>query len=101
SWQNELEQKISQSKSACVFVGPNGFGSWQQREKNLALDKQAGESTYRVIPVILPGNNDPTLGFLGLNTWIDLREEANTDLLLKAIHSTRHTHQRRNGNRTH
>ncbi|MFK7847917.1 MAG: toll/interleukin-1 receptor domain-containing protein, partial [Rhodothermales bacterium] len=47
SWQNELEQKISQSKSACVFVGPNGFGSWQQREKNLALDKQAGESTYR------------------------------------------------------
>ena len=48
------------------------MGPWQQREKDLALDRQARTPTFSVIPVLLPGA-DPALGFLSLNTWADLR----------------------------
>ncbi|MEM8489125.1 MAG: toll/interleukin-1 receptor domain-containing protein, partial [Bacteroidota bacterium] len=87
SWINELEQKLGQSKCLCVFIGPHGLGNWQQREKNLGLDRQAAKSAYRVIPVILPGNSDPSLGFLSLNTWIDLRK--NLDDVAPLVHAIR------------
>ena len=48
------------------------MGRWQQREQYLALDRQAQNPSFPVIPVLLPGT-DPALGFLSLNTWIDLR----------------------------
>ena len=44
------------------------MGSWQKREKERALDRQANESGFSVIPVLLPGVDDPALDFLGLNT---------------------------------
>ncbi len=47
------------------------MGRWQQRELQLALDRQAA-SGMPVVPVLLPGA-DPPLGFLSLNTWVDLR----------------------------
>ncbi len=39
----------------------------------MALDRQARNPSFPVVPVLLPGA-DPPLGFLSLNTWIDLRE---------------------------
>ena len=49
------------------------MGPWQQREMNVALERQGKEAGFPVIPVLLSGS-DPGLGFLGLNTWVDLRE---------------------------
>jgi formylglycine-generating enzyme required for sulfatase activity len=64
------------------------MGSWQQREHYLALDRQAQDAAFGVIPVILP-NADPALGFLSLNTWVDLRngvdDAASMDLLAAAV----------------
>src|SRR5262245_39164902 len=48
------------------------MGPWQQREVNMALERQAREREFPVIPVLLPGA-DPILGFVSQNTWIDLR----------------------------
>ena len=45
---------------------------WQQREMNMALERQAKESDFPVIPLLLP-SSDPVLGFLGQNTWVDFR----------------------------
>ncbi|KPK03079.1 MAG: hypothetical protein AMJ56_20085 [Anaerolineae bacterium SG8_19] len=56
-----------------VLLGPHGLGNWQQREKELALDRQAREVGFPVIPALLPGA-EPGLEFLMLNTWVDLRE---------------------------
>ncbi len=79
-WQPQLEQAIAGCDSMAVLLGPSGIGTWQQREIQLGLDRQAAcEKTNRpfpVLPVLLQGldDRDAPLGrFLGLNTWIDLR----------------------------
>ena len=71
-WPQALETAVGDCAAVAVLLGPNGTGNWQQREKDLALDRQARDAAFPVIPVLLPGA-EPALGFLGLNTWIDLR----------------------------
>ena len=53
-WQTALEQQLRQCGAVAVFIGPNGLGSWQQREKELALDRQSRDESFPVIPVLLP-----------------------------------------------
>jgi len=72
-WQIALEKVLLSCRAAAVLIGPDGLGSWQQREKELALDRQAREEAFPVIPVLLPGA-EPALEFLSLNTWVDLRK---------------------------
>src|SRR5262245_16941278 len=71
-WPQELEKVMLSCKAVAVCVGPGEMGPWQQREVNMALERQAREIQFPVIPLLLPGA-DPVLGFLGQNTWIDLR----------------------------
>ena len=63
-WPQALEKALSSCKAVAVFIGPGDLGAWQVREKNLALERQAREPGFAVIPVLLPGA-DPVLGFLG------------------------------------
>jgi formylglycine-generating enzyme required for sulfatase activity len=72
-WPVALEQALGTCRAVAVFLGPNGMGSWQQREKWLALDRQAREPGFPVIPVLLPRAEQLALEFLSLNTWVDLR----------------------------
>src|SRR4051795_9873662 len=57
-WLPRLEQAIAHSRAVAVLVGPTGLGAWQQREVQLALDRQAeaerARGTFPVIPVLLP-----------------------------------------------
>jgi WD40 repeat protein len=78
-WQPWLEQIVGSCRAQVVLLGPAGVGSWQHREIQLGLDRQAGSQTasFPVLPILLPGlhDSDVPLGrFLGLNTWIDLRQ---------------------------
>src|SRR3954452_12612393 len=70
-WPVALEQALERSQAVGIFLGPDEMGRWQQREQQLALDRQA-LTKIPVVPVLLPGS-DPPLGFLRLNTWVDLR----------------------------
>ncbi len=72
-WPDHLEKVLSTCRAVAIFLGPSGMGRWQQREQYVALDRQALNPSFPVVPVLLPGA-DPPLGFLSLNTWIDLRE---------------------------
>ncbi|TVP93869.1 MAG: toll/interleukin-1 receptor domain-containing protein, partial [Planctomycetaceae bacterium] len=73
-WVSALEQALSASQSVAIFVGSSKeMGRWQQRERAWALDRQAGDPRFAVIPVLMPGC-EPPLGFLGQLMWIDLRE---------------------------
>jgi hypothetical protein len=87
-WPEALEQALATCRAAAVFLGPGEMGPWQQREKNLALERQGRDAGFPVIPVLLP-QADPVLGFLGQNTWVDLRERpddpASLALLAAAI----------------
>ncbi|MBK8174037.1 MAG: TIR domain-containing protein [Rhodospirillales bacterium] len=70
-WPRALEQTLGACSAVAVFIGDDGLGPWQQRERDLALDRQGREPGFPVIPVLLT-HTDPALGFLKLNTWIDL-----------------------------
>jgi hypothetical protein len=73
-WQSKLENILSLCKAVAIFVGPGEMGSWQQREVDVALDRQSRSSNLPVIPVLLPGC-EPPLGFLRQLTWVDLRTQ--------------------------
>lgn len=87
-WQVELEKQIDRVQKACVFVGPNGRGPWQEMEIRAFL----GEFVRRgctVIPALLPGTPDkPDLPiFLREMTWVDLRTdyEGNLARLIRSL----------------
>src|SRR4051812_33231801 len=77
-WGDALQQALSSVRAVAVFIGPE-LGLWQRREMAFALDRQVEEEragwTLPVIPVLLPGAQQVTAGFLFLNTWIDLRHD--------------------------
>src|SRR5512132_2766003 len=78
-WLSALEQAITRCAAVAVLVGPAGLGTWQQREVQLALDRQAEAERaglpFPVIPILLPKVEDPPGGFLRLQTWVDLRSD--------------------------
>ena len=87
-WPQALERTLACCNSVAVFLGADGLGPWQQRERDLALDRQGREPGFPVIPVLLT-RADPALGFLKLNTWVDLSsnvaDQAALDILFAAI----------------
>jgi WD40 repeat protein len=83
-WPRELERIIASCGSVAVFVGPHEMGPWQQREKDLALNRQAGSPGFPVIPVLLPGA-EPPMGFLSQNTWVDLRHRLDDPLSMEIL----------------
>jgi hypothetical protein len=89
SWLQRLEAVLHGCRAAAIFIGPHGLGEWQRREQYLALDRQAHDSSFRVIPVLLPGA-DPPLGFLSLNSWVDLRDGVEGGQLAAVSEAIRH-----------
>jgi WD40 repeat protein len=83
-WPQVLEEAIDACRAVAVFLGPQGMGHWQQREKDLALERQSRDPGFSVIPVLLPGA-DPALGFLSLNTWVDLRTGLDDPLAMSVL----------------
>lgn len=80
-WQPELEKQIASVRAACVFVGVNGIGPWQNVEIRAFLSEFAHRGCP-VIPVILPNATKvPELPiFLKQMTWIDLRRDYQPNL---------------------
>jgi TIR domain/WD domain, G-beta repeat len=79
-WQPALEKALAESRTCVVFVGPSGFGPWQNEEMRAAIDQRVRDSGrgFRVIPVLLPGaeraerSSLPT--FLAATTWVEFRD---------------------------
>lgn len=83
-WMQQLEAALAACRAVAICIGPGEMGPWQQREVSLALERQARDPSFPVIPVLLPGA-DPVLGFLGQNTWIDLRPAPDDAQLIAAL----------------
>jgi hypothetical protein len=73
-WQSDLEKQITTVKSAAIFVGEAGIGSWHRKEMyefELEFEKRG----LPVIPVLLPdisSTRDLPL-FLKSMNWVDFR----------------------------
>ncbi len=83
-WPQVLEEILGSCRAVAVFLGPNGMGRWQQSEAYLSLERQSRSPDFPVVPVLLPGA-DPALGFLSLNTWVDLRSSLDDPLAITAL----------------
>ena len=79
-WQPAIEKALAESETCAVFVGPSGFGPWQNEEMRAAIDRRVSDTNrrFRVIPVLLPGakraerSSLPT--FLAATTWVEFRD---------------------------
>src|SRR5262249_17639532 len=71
-WIPATEEAIGRSNAVAILVGRRGVGNTQQYERELALVRQTQDEEFPVIPVLLPGCDNPPTGFLQLLTWIDL-----------------------------
>ncbi len=73
-WQVALEQWIVVVRSAAVFIGTGGLGSWQRQELNALMDEGVSRRVP-IIPVVLPNVvGEPEIPiFLKQKTWIDFR----------------------------
>jgi hypothetical protein len=74
-WIPALEDAIDRCDAAAILVGRHGIGNTQQYERELALVRQTRDSGFPVIPVLIPGCENPPTGFLRLLTWIDLSRD--------------------------
>ena len=54
-WQPAIEKALAESESCAVFIGPSGFGPWQNEEMCTSIDRRVTDSKrrFRVIPVLL------------------------------------------------
>jgi formylglycine-generating enzyme required for sulfatase activity len=82
-WFQNMERGLIASKTCAVFVGSSGEGPWQQKELAAALDRQARNPGFRVVPVLLPsGSAKPTLpALLAGNTWVEFRKPLDEEAL--------------------
>ena len=92
NWPYALDQALKNSSAVAVFIGAQ-IGNWQWPEIGFALDRQANDQQFPVIPVLLDGA-DTSRSLLFLNTWVDLRGDRLYDpealnCLLDAVSSPR------------
>lgn len=100
-WQEALEEALDKSATCVVFLGPNGLGPWENEEMRSALNDRVNDSSFRVIPVLLPGANpkEPKLlpRFLRRLIWVDFRTGLDSsealELLIAGIRGTTPTHR--------
>ncbi len=74
-WLVAMQDGLGNSKSCLVFVR-NEPGVWQQEETKSAIRKRTKSSSFKIIPIILPGVKDPEPyipDFLRGTHWVDLR----------------------------
>ena len=88
-WQEEIEAALNDCKTAAVFLGPSGIGPWENAEMRVALRKRVQNTTFRVIPVLLPGAPDnknlEIPEFLSLLTWVDFRTGLNNSEAMQRL----------------
>lgn len=79
-WQPAIEEALQKAESCAVFVGHGGLGSWQTEEMRAAINRRVTESNkrFRVIPVLLPGVEQPERSslpaFLVAATWVEFHD---------------------------
>jgi hypothetical protein len=70
-WQQEMAKGLEEAKTCAVCIGRTTPAGWFREEIERALNRQAKNPAFRVIPVILPGGAPSAVdNFLELRTWV-------------------------------
>ncbi len=74
-WEQGLAKALAEAASCAVCIGNKTPTGWFSQEIQRALNRQAKEPSFRVIPVILPGGDESLVdNFLELRTWVQFKE---------------------------
>jgi TIR domain len=90
-WQPDIEKALEESETCAVFVGPSGFGPWQNEEMRAAIDRRVRDSgsRFRVIPVFLPGAKRAERSslpiFLAATTWVEFPDSLDDPAALEVL----------------
>ena len=90
TFQTGLADALRNSATCAVFIGPKGVGDWSREEVLVAQDRAAKEAGYRLIPILLPGVDDPfdyskLPPSLTQRTWVDFRVGLDDERTLRAL----------------
>lgn len=73
-WQQDMAKGLDRARCCAVCIGGETPQGWFREEIERALNRQTRDSSFRVIPVILPGGRrDLVDSFLELRTWVDFK----------------------------
>jgi len=73
-FQSGMAQGLEQARACLVCASRETPSGWLEQEIQHALNRQAAEPGFRVIPVLIPGADEEALTpYLKLRTWVDLR----------------------------
>ncbi len=85
SWQEGLEEALEWSTAFAVYVGEHGVERWVLNEVRVAVDRNARDGMYRIIPILGRGSDPSMLPvFLGQFHAMDLRDREPTSEYLKS-----------------
>jgi hypothetical protein len=78
-----MAKGLEEAQVCAVCIGQETPKGWFQQEVEKALNKQAGDKEFRVIPILLPDApldlTEVMPAFSELRTWADFREGSNSD----------------------
>lgn len=70
----ELSRGLEEASTCAVCVGKDTPRGWVEQEIQKALNRQAANDNFRVIPLLMPDAVEQSVsGFLELRTWVDFR----------------------------
>jgi hypothetical protein len=73
-WQQEMAKGLNQARTCAICIGAHTPEGWFREEIERAINRQVRDNAFRVIPVILPGDNQNLVdNFLELRTWVDFK----------------------------
>lgn len=62
---------LDTAKTCTVVISKDFSSGWMKEEIDYALNRSAKDSSFRIIPVLIPGRDGENIGgFLGLRTWV-------------------------------
>src|SRR5262245_4853950 len=70
SWRAEIETAMNRSASALIVWGPQGLGSVQLQERDLAYAVRDANPGFRVFYCLLPNSPPPQGNWASVDTWI-------------------------------
>ena len=77
-WQQEMAKGLYHAKTCAVCIGTQTPAGWFREEIERALNLQARDKSFRVIPLILQdGDRSLIENFLELLTWVDFKNGLN------------------------
>ena len=80
-WQQAITREFDQTKSCAICIGEQTPKDWFQEEIGRALNHQKKDTSFQVIPVLLPNLNQVNVDdFLELGIWADFRNGLNDSL---------------------